>query len=204
MRTDQSFDNTIPRAVNGDRHAIQQLLLQHYDRLETRVAAQLPQALRSVVHVEDLVQETFVHAIRSMPQCKATNAESFNAWLDAIANNRVRDMIRLLKCQKRGGIRKATGFSSSTFLDKLCRSDSSTPGRNAARHEVIERVKSAIADLPSDQRLALQVRYLQGEGLDETARIIERSPNAIRGLIHRAKKRLREVMQSSSRWFDKK
>jgi len=202
-------DNTIATAVRGDRRAMERLLLEHYDRLEMRIAAQLPQSLQSLVQVEDILQETFVQAIQSMSQCQATSAESFTAWLDTIANNRVLDTIRLFTSLKRGGGRKRVRRNSrldSSLADavNLLYDSGSTPGRKAECREVITRMNSAIDNLPTDQRDAIRLRYLQGVSVNETARMVDRSPNAIRGLLHRAKRRLREIMESSSRWFDKK
>jgi RNA polymerase sigma factor (sigma-70 family) len=65
-------------------------------------------------------------------------------------------------------------------------------------------IRDAVDALPSDQREVVRLYALEGQSLATTARSIRRSPAAVRGLVHRAKQRLRELMQSSSRWFDKK
>jgi RNA polymerase sigma-70 factor (ECF subfamily) len=65
-------------------------------------------------------------------------------------------------------------------------------------------VRNAVDELPSDQREAVRLHALEGQTLATTAQNIRRSPAAVRGLVHRAKQRLRELMHSSSRWFDKK
>ena len=202
-----SFQGEIADARDGNRQATERLLLEHYERLESRIASQLPRSLQSVVQVEDILQETFVQAIRRLSQCRATTAETFAAWLDSIASNRVLDTVRSLNCQKRGGggIGPGNGRPDSSLLEACgWHRPDSTPGRKAARNEVIGRIHAAVDELPSDERDAIRFRYLRGESLEVTARAIHRSPAAVRGLIHRAKRRLRKVMHGSSRWFGMK
>jgi RNA polymerase sigma-70 factor (ECF subfamily) len=195
---------TLQQAIRGDRYATERLLVQHFDQLETRLAGLVPKSLQPVLPVEDLLQDTFVHAIRSLPRCRATTSESFAAWLDTIAKNRVIDAVRRIKSQKRNGGWQTSAVSSSwSVVVEWCQEDS-TPGRLAARHEAQARIASAIGRLPPDERDAMRLRYLQGASLAETADGVRRSPAAARGLLHRARRRLRDIMQSSSRWFDGK
>jgi RNA polymerase sigma-70 factor (ECF subfamily) len=79
-----------------------------------------------------------------------------------------------------------------------------TPGGLAARKEALSALGTAMGDLPSDERRVVELRLLQDKSLEETAEATGRSPGAVRGLVHRAKRRLRAMMQGSSRWFDKK
>ena len=53
--------------------------------------------------------------------------------------------------------------------------------------------KSAWPRLPDDQREAVRLRYLGGQSLEETAKEMQRSPGAVRGLLHRARKRSAKV-----------
>jgi DNA-directed RNA polymerase specialized sigma24 family protein len=58
-----------------------------------------------------------------------------------------------------------------------------------------------IACLPAEYQQAVQLKFLQGDSLDETAQAMNRSPAAVRGLLDRAKQRLRGALGRSSRWF---
>lgn len=200
----------IQQAIAGDRRSTERLLLAHYAVVESRLAARIPQGLNSVLSVDDLVQDTFIEAIRCLPRCEADTPAAFAGWLKAIADHLLVDAIRKIQCQKRGGGRRRAGRakakSGGSWFDAVNGlSDSAlTPGGLAARAEALSALRSAIDELPSDERRAVELHLLQHKSLEETADATGRSPGAIRGLVHRAKRRLRAMMQGSSRWFDKK
>lgn len=58
-----------------------------------------------------------------------------------------------------------------------------------------------IEGLPEDQQQAVRLSCLQGKSLNATANTLGRSPAAVRGLLYRAKQRLRDALGHSSRWF---
>jgi RNA polymerase sigma-70 factor (ECF subfamily) len=197
-------------AVRGDRQATERLLLQYAAHLRARIGQRLPGALQSVVDADDVLQEVYVQAIRDMATCQAASPEAFTAWLNSVADHRVGEIVRNLNCQKRGGQmqrvwlgRLGSGSSGGDGVG-LMPDSCATPGASAARHEAVAAVRNAVDELPSDQREAVRLHALEGQTLASTAESIRRSPAAVRGLVHRAKQRLRELMQSSSLWFDKK
>jgi RNA polymerase sigma factor (sigma-70 family) len=73
-----------------------------------------------------------------------------------------------------------------------------------AGHEAVQAVHVGLAGLPDDQREAIRLHYLDGASVKETAAAMERSPDAVRGLLHRAKQALRNTLGRSSRWLSKK
>jgi RNA polymerase sigma-70 factor (ECF subfamily) len=208
LHSSADWEQLIPLAVAGDRRATERLLLAHYTMLEGRIAARLPHRLREAVSVEDLLQETIVQAIRCLPKCDAQSPQAFAAWLKAIADHLLVDAIRAATCHKRGGgwnqLVNANGSSAEVTLLERLQDSALTPGSAAACIEAVAAMKSALDALPSDEQRAMRLHVLDGKSLDETANMINRSPGAVRGLIHRAKRRLRDLMHSSSRWFDRK
>ena len=107
----------LPAAIAGDRHAQQQLLLEHYDRLEHRVHKRLTGPLAKRYSVEDVLQEAFATAIRDFGKCRAESMPAFGAWLNSVVDNRMRDLRKHLGTQKRDGyrreVRMATNEASS-------------------------------------------------------------------------------------------
>ena len=208
MHSSADWERLIPLAVAGDRRATERLLLAHYAMLEGRIAARLPHRLEETVSVEDLLQETIVHAIRCLPKCGAQSPQAFAAWLTAIADHQLVDAIRAATCHKRGGgwhqLAYVDGSSANLAVIDRMQDSAITPGSAAARIEAVVAMRSALGELPSDEQTAMRLHVLDGKSLDETAIAINRSPGAVRGLIHRAKRRLRDLMHSSSRWFGRK
>ena len=79
-----------------------------------------------------------------------------------------------------------------------------TTSDKLARDEAVRAVQVAVAVLPSDQRAAVALHHLQGQSVEATAAKLCRSPAAVRGLLQRARKSLRELLGRSSRWFERK
>jgi RNA polymerase sigma-70 factor (subfamily 1) len=197
-------------AVRGDRQATERLLLQYSAHLRMRIALRLPTAVQSLVDADDVLEEVYIQAIRDISTCRAASPQAFAAWLNAVADHRMGEMVRYLHCQKRGGTMQRTrfeglGLGSSSGGGVPPWSDScATPGCQAAQNEAVAAVRNAIDQLGTDQREVVRLHELEGQTLSETAQSIRRSPAAVRGLVHRARQRLRELLLSSSRWFDKK
>jgi RNA polymerase sigma-70 factor (ECF subfamily) len=204
------YETLFSEAVRGDRQATERLLLQYAAHLRSRIGLRLPSSLKSVADPDDVLQEVYVQAIRDISTCKAGSPEQFVAWLNSVADHRVGELVRYLNCTKRGGQMQRVqlgglGSESSCGDGVDLLSDScATPGRAAARNEAVAAVRNAVDQLPPDQYEAARLHALEGQTLAETAQNIRRSPAAARGLVHRAKQRLRELLQSSSRWFDRK
>jgi RNA polymerase sigma-70 factor (ECF subfamily) len=204
------YEALFSEAVRGDRQATERLLLQYAAHLRSRIALRLPSSLKPVADPDDVLQEVYVQAIRDISTCKAGSPKAFVAWLNGVADHRVGELVRYLNCEKRGGRMQRVelgGLGSGSFQGdgvELLSDSCATPGRAAARNEAVAAVRNAVDQLPPDQHEAARLHALEGQTLAETAQSIRRSPDAARGLVHRAKQRLRELLESSSRWFDKK
>jgi RNA polymerase sigma-70 factor (ECF subfamily) len=70
-----------------------------------------------------------------------------------------------------------------------------------ARDEALQALHIALAGLATDQREAIRLRHLEGKSLEETAAAMGRTPDAVRGLVHRGKQQLQEAMGRASRWL---
>jgi RNA polymerase sigma-70 factor (ECF subfamily) len=209
MSTSDSQSELIEQARAGDRACLQQLLWDHYNQLVGFLARRLNGNLQRMVAVEDVVQETYIQAIRDIGNCQATTQASFAAWLSAIAEHRLHDIIKGLYRQKRGGDRRQVeGFVSGSAgrlveLVELISDHGSTPGRALARHEATHAIRIGIAALPDDQRQAIRLRYLEGKSIEETAASLGRTAAAVNGLVRRAKDSLRTTLLDSSRWLSR-
>ena len=199
----------INQSVAGDEAALRQLLFIYHGRLIAVVTPMIGDKLRSTITADDVLQETFVAAFRDIRTFRAADGQSFFAWLRTIATNQLRDMARSHNCKKRGGDRvRVEGVKTpeSSALDLLVEiSDGGvSPSGVAARDEAVEAMRIAIAALPEDQRDAIRLHCLDGLSLDETARIMDRTWDSVRGLIQRGKRALRSSMQQSSLWLSRK
>lgn len=197
----------IEKARSGDRFALERLLLAHSADLSRHVEQRFLPSLQGSCSVEDLLQDTLLRAYTGIGEFRQTSARSFAAWLKAIADMRMLDLLKAHRRQKRGGVRRQVrGHSndeSSWVADLIERlpGDASTPSRRLARHEAVLAVQVGLAGLPPDQRDAVRLYVIEGKSLEETARALKRSTSAVRSLVHRGKRKLAEMLGRASLWL---
>ena len=192
-------------AINGDPSALEQLLWQNYEPLERFVASRIPAHARKHFGVEDILQTVFAEAFRDIAQFKSGTNAAFLSWLRTIAEHRIIDALRKLE---RGGIHQISAGvwrDDQSVLDliDLVTGDDDSPSEVVAGKEAIHAIRIAIASLPVDQQEVLRRHYLEQQSIDDVATATGRTAAAVRGLIHRGKKKLAEALGRSSRWFSK-
>jgi RNA polymerase sigma-70 factor (ECF subfamily) len=199
----------VAEAVAGDRAALERLLLAHYDTLERRIASKLPARLQSTQAVEDILQLTFLHVFRDIGRFEQRSGATFGDWLARIADNRLYDAIKQHDRQKHGGEmrRLEDGKDSDSRILSLwdwIALDEPSPGSIVARGEALQALQIALASLADDQRMAIQLRMLDEKSLEDTAAALGKSPDAVRGLVHRGKRELADAMGRASLWLKSK
>jgi RNA polymerase sigma-70 factor (ECF subfamily) len=123
---------------------------------------------------EDLTQEVFLRALRHLEGYQSASG-SFRPYLIAVARNLLRDRWRSQQRQAAG-------------VYDLGQGDGWDEGPEAAvvaaegRAELI----AALAELPVDYQLVLRLRLIDGQSAAEVAAALERTPEAVRQLQHRA------------------
>lgn len=196
-------ERLVEQAVSGHAPALEQLLWQYYGALEQHIAHKIPSNARKHFGPEDILQTAFTHAFRDIRQFTPRGQGAFYAWLRTIADHRLIDALRKLN---HGGMQQLSivGADSDQSMHDLialvCANDDS-PSCVAANKEAIQAMQIALASLPDDQREAVRLNCLEHRSIEEIAVIIERTEAAVRGLVHRGKKNLRDAMGRSSRWY---
>ena len=133
---------------------------------------------------EDLVQETFTKVWKYI--CDGHQIEQWRAFLYQTARNAIID-------------RQKKKETSNVSLDNLRENGYEPKGDGAQTiisqiecHELLEQMNH-LDDLDKD---LLILRYVEGYGPNEIARILHETPNVISVRIHRAKKILKEQYAS--------
>lgn len=124
---------------------------------------------------EDLLQETFVQALRRPDRLRT--AFSPRAWLFAIARNVVRTAMR-----RRRPVARLP-------LEMAERAD-------APLDPQMDRMRAAIAALPPRQRDVLELRLHEELTYQEIATVLDIPVGTVRSRLHHAVRQLREVMMS--------
>jgi RNA polymerase sigma-70 factor (ECF subfamily) len=201
----------VDQAIEGDQQALERLLVLHCDAVAEHVRPKLAGPLQSLLSVEDILQETFYRAFQQIGRFQPKSDHSFLAWLKTIAESRIVDAIKHQKRRKRGGEMRRVDQPQDIFqtsvvdlMAMLAEDEGGSPSQIVATDEAVRAMQVAIASLPEEQRQAVMLRYFRQHSLEEAGDEMDRSPEAIRGLLRRAKAALRQHMQSSSIWFSKR
>lgn len=189
-------------AIGGDRAALSQLFLLHYDGLRQYIARRLPGGLEPLVSDADILHQTMVRAARGIGRFQPVHDGAFRAWLTTIADNLIKDAQKKKRRQRRAGDGALAGQGSSVeaLVEKIA-GDATSPSVRTERRDNARRLHAALAALPEEHRHVIERYYLRGQSLDQIAEAMGSTKGAVRALAYRARKRLRELMGRSSQYF---
>ena len=160
----------------GDEQAAAELVGRHARALARFLAgAGAPQA-----DVDDLVQDTFIRAFRSVDRFRGQC--QFRTWLLTIGGNVLRDHGR------RASRRKVMP------LDDGLRDGRGDPHELAEAREAEARLVAGLKGLPRLQREVFLLRAQQGFEYEDIAAALATTPGAARVHYHHAVKRLKELI----------
>ena len=143
-----------------------------------------------VHQAEDLTQETFLSAWRSIQQ--VSDPGGFRTWLLTIAKTVSVDSLRRQNRQKRSG----TAVDGKTVFPKLP-DPGEGPVENAQNSEQRQKMMDMLRSLPQEYREPLMLRYIAGADYETIGQQLGLSNGSLRGLLHRGIARLREEMKQN-------
>jgi RNA polymerase sigma-70 factor (ECF subfamily) len=165
-----------------------------YLRLLARL--NLDPRLRGKIDPSDIVQQTLLKAHEKQDQFRGTTDAERAAWLRTILAHQIADALRRLGRQGRDRERSLDEAleRSSTRLDVWLAAEQSSPSQNQERQERLLLMVAMLAQLPEEQRTALELRHLQGLSVPAAAEQMGKSPAAVASLLYRGMKTLRAMM----------
>ncbi len=143
---------------------------------------------------EDVVQEAFFKAFRSLPALK--DPGKFKVWFSGIVRSTSLDEVR--RRQSRGdlGARQNAGQNVRNRGGGGMASESEAPGSPLLEVQVREerrvKVMETIRQLPADDRMVIVLKYMEGLSYKEVAEIVGSSVSAVESRLFRA----RQVLKS--------
>jgi RNA polymerase sigma-70 factor (ECF subfamily) len=182
----------LDRALDGDRVALGSFIKQ----LSPHVERQL---LRYPVTEEDrhdLLQATLMQVVRRLDSFRGDS--SFSTWLFRVTAN---EALMLMRSQRRhrGRLVEGMDFDELGALPAVSESEYGEAGDvGAANRQRDARVREALAELPADYRDVVLAHYHMDLGLEEIAGRFDLSESAVRSRLHRARTRLRAMLDGSS------
>ena len=175
----------VERARKGDADAFG-ILVMHYQRLLTVIAFEI---LGDTGRTEDVVQEAFLSAWKSLPQYRGD--ASFKNWLCRILLNKTYSALRWGRLRRWLSLDQPSGVPWTETLEDTA--PDADPERIRLREEHSTAVRQAVSGLPLQQKTAV---ILRSNGLDvaEVARTMGVAEGTVKAHLHRARARLSSVM----------
>ncbi|MBN2560166.1 MAG: sigma-70 family RNA polymerase sigma factor [Phycisphaerae bacterium] len=197
----------VRRAVEGDGDALQRLIVEYHGSLRGTIAGRMDAALRRHVSPNDILQQAYAAAFKSVRRCSFESPGAFYKWLEKIALDQLyntgRDLMRGRRDIRRNLSRSPGGRTPASDLVKRLPSPLSTPSRHLARREASAAAISSLARLTDDQREVVQMRFLENRSVAEIAAELGKSEGAVHMLIKRALDKLAELLGSISKYLSK-
>ncbi len=89
---------------------------------------------------------------------------------------------------------KSSRSKNVELKDQLEHTDSITPYQHTETKDMKNKVTHIINTLPEQQKMAIQLRDIEGLGYDEIAEVMEMSLNNVRVNLSRARKKVRDIL----------
>jgi RNA polymerase sigma-70 factor, ECF subfamily len=163
----------VARCRDGEPEALRRL----FERERSRVHRLLYRVVGSNMHMDDLLQDTFLEVFRSLPSFRGES--SIRTWIDRCA-------VRVAYAHFR---RKARLGPQEPIQDSL-RSDAPGPEERTSRREAVRRLYSELARLEPKQRMAFTLCTVEGRSMLEVAEIMETTVAAAKIRVWRARRAL--------------
>lgn len=168
-----NLTEAVARIRAGDAAAFQQVV----DATSARLVRLAARMLGSVVDAEDVVQEAYVKAYRSLMTGEFDGRANVSTWLYRIVTNQAIDAMR-----SRARRPKPTDTADESTSDLA----------SAEQKMALTELSDWMSDLPPDQRAALVLKAVEGLTSPEIAEVLQCSEGAVEQRLVRARAALRK------------
>ncbi len=176
---------TLVRAAQqGDMGAFSELYDRYYDVVFRYVLFRMNDRTLA----EDITQEAFVRALRRIGSV-TYQGRDIAAWFVTIARNLIFDHVKSSRYRLESTTADIIDLSPSTH----------GPEQQVLDGATNDELLRCVRKLNPDQQECIQLRFLQGLSVAETARIMDRNEGAVKALQHRAVRRLAQLLPDGLR-----
>jgi RNA polymerase sigma-70 factor (ECF subfamily) len=193
---DMEFIRLVKQAKRGSQDAFTQIC----ELRQRKIFFYCLNVLGGHEDAEDASQETILQMWKSIGSLK--KPESFDAWMMQIARSKC---FYLLKKRNRSEevllFTDANGVTPDIGADIEDIDEEVIPEKYAENAELSQVLYQAITELPAKRREALIMYYYAGLSTSEIAKITGSSPNAVTGVITKARNQLKEMLAAMEKVF---
>jgi len=179
--------------INGNEEAFKELLIRHKNRVFTTIHL----IVKDRYLAEDLLQETFIKAVKTIKSGRYNDEGKFLPWLLRIGHNLAIDTFRRAKryptvlMEDGSNVFENMEFAEPTIEDRQVMQDS------------VNKLKNHIQELPDSQKQVLIMRSYLDMSFKEIADETGVSINTALGRMRYALINLKKKMQENNLAYDK-
>jgi RNA polymerase sigma-70 factor (ECF subfamily) len=178
----------LSRLRAGEPAAFEELV-----RAETgRLLAVTRRILPTEEDARDAVQDAFLFAFRSLDRFQGQSRVS--TWLHRIAVNAALRRLRTRRRKREEPLDPLlpTYLDDGHHAERFAKWDDPTEMIERAENKTL--IRRLIGELPDAYRTVLLLRDIEGLDTEETAKLLETTPNAVKVRLHRARQALRTLL----------
>lgn len=176
---EQEFDSElVQRAKNGDKTAFDMLVRKY----QHRIAAVVSRFVRDYAECQDVVQDSFIRAYKSLSGFRGDS--QFYTWMYRIAVNTAKNHLSSKKRRPSFDVEldDAENIDGGIYIQ-----NNDTPEHELLRDEIAQVVSKALEQLPDDIRQAITLREMEGLSYEEIADVMNTPVGTVRSRIFRAR-----------------
>jgi RNA polymerase sigma-70 factor, ECF subfamily len=161
--------------------------------LKALALAQIPVDLRGRIDPSDIVQHTICEAISDLPKHRGKTKPEFMGWLRSMLRFHLIDAFRALKFAPKVSIDASLGMTDDG-MSRLLQANLSSVGHQVIMEEQSIALAKLLEQLSTPQAEAIVLKHCQGMSVDQICRHMNKTPDAVGGLLRHGMRKLRELM----------
>jgi RNA polymerase sigma-70 factor (ECF subfamily) len=180
---DTVLDKTIFKKTMQSQEFKEQFFSQIYDEHVDKIYRFVYFKVNNIALAQDITSETFTRLWKEISLDKEVRNPS--GFLFRVARNMIIDHYR-------------TKDQNPVILDNLdtVLDTNQDIAEKAVQNDEMRAVTAALGQLNNECRLAVSMYYIEQEPISEVAKALNKSQGAVRVLIHRGMKQLREILEA--------
>ena len=183
----QSLDLVL-RAQEGDQAALNRLCERYYDRVRRIVRLRLGARLRETIDSGDILQETFLAAVRSLDSFEMREEASLINWLAKLAERKIIAAADYHSAKKRDSRREvrlpSSAHGDSSVVSQDLADSIDAPIDEVEQGELREIVEECLSEMPDEYRELVLLRDYMAASWEQVAEETQRPSAEAARMMH--------------------
>jgi RNA polymerase sigma-70 factor (ECF subfamily) len=182
VRPSQWERTTRDRLIAGDEGALNEI----YDQFSSFVYGLALRVIGDARAAEDVAQDVFV-TVWERPDAFDPGRGSLRTWLGTLAHRRAVDYVRREEARRRRAVKDAARPETTPDVEEM-----------AMALVTAERVRSALATLPDEQRRAIQLAYFGAKTYRQVAEVLGIPEGTAKSRLRLGLRRIAGVLETEA------